>query len=285
VGSGTVNRREFVLAVLLVPTLTMCKAPAPSVSSASTAPVVNVNPATKEIILALVSTAENSDKNWKSSYAYIEDVGDGHGYTAGIVGWCSGTGDMLTLVERYTAIKPGNVLEKYIPRLRKVMVVPYGSRPGLSHALLGEAFISDWVTAAKEAPFQELQRAERERVYWNPAMAAAKDDGLSTLGQYIYYDISVNHGPGDSPESFGGIVARVKAHGHRPPDSGGDEVAYLSAIVAARDAVLRTWGVYQVDGRSSIALRFLTQKRLNLTVPLRWTVYGDSYSITTPPAP
>jgi chitosanase len=46
-----------------------------------------------------VASAENSTLNWRGAYRYSEDIGDGQGYTAGIIGFCSGTHDMLALVE------------------------------------------------------------------------------------------------------------------------------------------------------------------------------------------
>ncbi|NBE84114.1 chitosanase [Micromonospora rubida] len=67
------------------------------------------NPAKKDVAMQLVSAAENSSLNWRAQFSYIEDIGDGRGYTAGIIGFCSGTGDMLELVEAYTATKPGNM--------------------------------------------------------------------------------------------------------------------------------------------------------------------------------
>ncbi|MGW0582794.1 chitosanase, partial [Streptomyces sp. NPDC002920] len=48
------------------------------------------DPAKKEIAMKLVSSAENSSLDWKAQYKYIEDIGDGRGYTAGIIGFCSG---------------------------------------------------------------------------------------------------------------------------------------------------------------------------------------------------
>src|SRR5882757_5065800 len=78
------------------------------------------DPAKKEIAMKIVSSAENSSLDWKAQYKYIEDIGDGRGYTAGIIGFCSGTGDMLELVQHYRDLKPGNILAKYIPALQTV---------------------------------------------------------------------------------------------------------------------------------------------------------------------
>ena len=56
--------------------------------------------------MKLVSSAENSSLNWRAQYRYIQDIHDGRGYTAGIIGFCSGTGDMLEVVRAFTRAKP-----------------------------------------------------------------------------------------------------------------------------------------------------------------------------------
>ncbi len=133
------------------------------------------DPHKKDIAMQLVSSAENSSLDWRAQYAYIEDIGDGRGYTAGIIGFCSGTGDMLELVELYTSRVPGNVLAKYLPALRNVNGTD-------SHAGLDPAFAADWRTAARDAAFQRAQNDERDRVYFNPSVNQAKADGLHALG-------------------------------------------------------------------------------------------------------
>ena len=50
-------------------------------------------------VFALVSSAENSDTDYSLQYGYIEDIGDGRGYTAGIIGFTTGTGDLPDVVE------------------------------------------------------------------------------------------------------------------------------------------------------------------------------------------
>ncbi|WP_435822104.1 chitosanase [Actinacidiphila alni] len=234
------------------------------------------DPHKKEIAMELVSSAENSSLDWKAQYKYIEDIGDGRGYTAGIIGFCSGTGDMLELVQHYTDLKPGNVLATYLPALEDVN----GSD---SHAGLGSAFVSAWKTAAKDTVFQTAQNDERDRVYFNPSVNQAKTDGLGTLGQFIYYDAIVMHGPGSDPVSFGGIrkTAMKKA---KTPAQGGNETTYLNAFLDARKAAMKTEDAHDDTSRVDTEQRvFLTAGNLNLDPPLKWKTYGDSYQILTLP--
>ncbi|MEW9529585.1 chitosanase [Microbispora sp. NPDC049125] len=230
------------------------------------------DPEKKEIAMELVSSAENSSLDWKAQYKYIEDIDDGRGYTAGIIGFCSGTGDMLDLVELYTGREPGNVLAKYLPALRKVNGTD-------SHKGLGAGFMKDWRAAAADPAFRQAQDDERDRVYFNPAVKQAKADGLRALGQFVYYDAIVMHGPGTDPVSFGGIrkTAMKKA---KTPAQGGDEVTYLNAFLDARKAAMKTEEAHSDTSRVDTAQRiFLKKGNLDLDPPLSWKVYGDSYHI------
>ncbi|WUH95839.1 chitosanase [Streptomyces sp. NBC_00433] len=230
----------------------------------------------KEIAMELVSSAENSSLDWKAQYKYIEDIGDGRGYTAGIIGFCSGTGDMLELVQHYTDLKPGNVLAKYLPALEQVNGTD-------SHSGLGSAFVSAWKTAAKDTVFQQAQNDERDDVYFNPSVNQAKSDGLGTLGQFIYYDAIVMHGPGNDSVSFGGIrkTAMKKA---KTPAQGGNETTYLNAFLDARKAAMKTEDAHDDTSRVDTEQRpFLQAGNLNLDPPLHWKTYGDSYQILTLP--
>src|SRR4051812_22978256 len=161
---------------------------------------VGVNdPAKKEIAMRLVSCAENSSLDWKAQYAYIEYNVEGNekenrGYTAGIIGFTSKTHDMLELVEYYEKVAPGNSLSAFLPALQKADGT--ASKSGL-----GRKFEHAWKSAAKDRKFREAQDHERDRTYFNPAVEQAKADGLSALGQFIYYDAIVMHGPGDGRTS------------------------------------------------------------------------------------
>ncbi|MGW2638132.1 chitosanase [Streptomyces sp. NPDC001348] len=230
------------------------------------------DPAKKEIAMKLVSSAENSSLDWKAQYKYIEDIGDGRGYTAGIIGFCSGTGDMLDLVQLYTDRKPGNVLAKYLPALRRVN----GSD---SHAGLDPDFPKDWRKAAQDTAFQQAQNDERDRVYFNPAVKQGKADGLRALGQFTYYDAIVMHGDGDDPTSFRNIRKRA-LRSAKPPAQGGDETTYLNAFLDARVWAMKQEEAHSDTTRVDTEQRvFLRKGNLDLNPPLDWKVYGDSYHI------
>jgi chitosanase len=257
------------------------RAPAVAVTTPTTKPAINVpapsgtdltNPTKKDIAMQLVSSAENSSLNWKDQYVYLEDIGDGRGYTGGVIGFCSGTGDMLELIQHYTKLKPSNPLAKYLPALQKVD----GSD---SHDGLGSGFEAAWKSAAADPAFQQAQNDERDRVYFNPAVDQAKKDGLRALGQFIYYDALVMHGPGDDSESFGGIRAAAMKHA-KTPAQGGDEATYLNAFLDARVKVMQQEAAHDDISRVEDEQRvFLNNKNFDLNTPLSWKTYGDSYKI------
>ncbi len=226
----------------------------------------------KEIAMQLVSSAENSSLDWKAQYAYIEDIHDDRGYTGGIIGFTSGTGDMLEVVRRYTALAPANVLAKYIPALQKVNGTP-------SHSRLGPTFVKAWKAAASDPLFQQSQDWIRDTSYFNPTVKRAKSDGLRALGQFIYYDAIVMHGPGNDSGSFGGIRKQALKKATTPAQAG-EETIYLNAFLDVRKAAMRTEEAHADTSRVDTAqLKFLQEGNFDLNPPLSWEVYGDSYKI------
>ncbi len=225
--------------------------------------------------MELVSSAENSTLDWRREYGYIEDIGDGRGYTSGLIGFCSGTGDMLALVRSYVRAEPQDPLAGFLPALRAVD----GS---VSHRGLGRPFVAAWKRAARDPRFQRLQRRERDRVYFDPAVRRAKADGLGALGQFIYYDAIVMHGPGADASSFGGIRRRAIARAPTPA-AGGSEVRYLNAFLDVREAQMRSESEHEDTSRiDDEQRRFLGEGNLALRPPLVWHTYGDRYEIPAP---
>lgn len=244
--------------------------PPPATSSIITNDLTD--PRKKEIAMELVSSAENSSLDWRAQYSYIEDIGDGRGYTGGLIGFTSGTGDMLEVVRIYTQLNPDNPLSRYIPALQSVN----GTN---SHDGLDPGFTAAWKAAAKDPAFQTAQDRERDSVYFDPAIAQAKADGLHALGQFIYYDALVMHGPGDDRFSFGGIRTTALGHAHSPAQ-GGDEASYLNAYLDARLTAMRSESAHRETDRVDTEQRlFLKAGNLDLNPPLHWSTYGDNYTI------
>ncbi|WIM99607.1 chitosanase [Actinoplanes oblitus] len=226
------------------------------------------DPVKKDIAMQIVSAAENSSLNWRAQFAYIEDIDDGRGYTAGIIGFCSGTGDMLELVESYTATKPSNVLAKYLPALRRVNGTD-------SHSGLDPNFTRDWRKAATDPVFQAAQEAERDRVYFNPSVRDGKADGVRALGQFAYYDAAVMHGY----EGMRAIRNRALRKA-KPPAQGGDERTWLNAFLNERVAEMKKEEAHSDTSRVDTAQRvFLNKGNFDLNTPLDFKVYGDPFHI------
>lgn len=226
----------------------------------------------RRIFYSLVSSAENSSLDYDKQYAYIEDIGDGRGYTAGIIGFTSGTGDLLEVINKYVELKPeNNELEKYIPAL--------GSVNGTdSHEGLGNSFVSDWIDASQDQEMIIAQNSIVDEMYMNPAMESAKEDGLRMLGAFIYYDALVVHGPGDDSDSFGGIREVAKNNAATPAE-GGDETDYLLCFLDARSNIMLKEEAHSDLSRIDAQRKFISEGNFDLSLPLSWTMYGDDFKL------
>ncbi|WP_425835046.1 chitosanase [Streptomyces fractus] len=229
-------------------------------------------PRKKDLAQQIVASAENSTLNWRGQYGYIEDIDDGQGYTAGIIGFCTGTHDLLTLVERYTKAHPDNGLARYLPALREVDGTD-------SHKGLDPGFTAAWKQEATHQAFQDAQEQERDRGYFDPAVRLAKLDGLGTLGQFIYYDAMVLHGPGTGPHGFYGLREAALKEADTP-SQGGREKQYLDIFLDLRRKAMKAKNPDRDTTRIDTAQRqFLYDGNLSLKTPLTWKVYGETFHI------
>ena len=179
---------------------------------------------------------------------------------------------MLVVVRRFTRAHPHNPLARFLPALRKVNGTD-------SHEGLGRPFVRAWHRAEDLKGFRVAQNKERDRVYFDPSVGRAKADGLRTLGQFIYYDAMVVHGPGTDRLSFGGIRRRAMNLATTPAQ-GGSEVRYFNAFLDVRKRTMRTEEAHQNTSRVDTEQRvFLRHRNFELAPPLTWHVYGDRYRI------
>lgn len=129
------------------------------------------------------------------------------------------------------------------------------------------------------AAFRTAQDSERDSVYFDPAVRLAKLDGLGTLGQFIYYDAMVLHGPGTGADGFYGLRDRAMAEADTP-SQGGSEKSYLDIFLDIRRKTMKGDDVHLDTTRIDTAQRtFLYDGNLDLHTPLEWKVYGETFRV------
>ncbi|WP_158502472.1 chitosanase [Vitiosangium sp. GDMCC 1.1324] len=82
-------------------------------------------------------------------FGEIQNLHDGCGFTAGYIGFCTATGDLLQLVQSFTAQKKNNPLAQYIPQLEQLAREGSESTSGLS------GFTEAWKQAARDPVFPQ----------------------------------------------------------------------------------------------------------------------------------
>ncbi|KAJ3237350.1 hypothetical protein HDU81_009572 [Chytriomyces hyalinus] len=185
-------------------------------------------------IMSLVWVAENSEGNldgvvpWYKAYSYIQNIGDGRGFTTNIVGFCSGTGDLLVFLQNLQKISPCHPLTKYIPDVQLLfngdltglegfpqLVLAYGGGPN------GDGPIDP---AYVEATWTILTSAG-DGGYWGAAMDYSRKLYLSLpISKGQLYDIALNSGI----SGLDTVINRVGAPPPTPETSGQDaEVKWL----------------------------------------------------------
>ncbi|MFJ4867434.1 chitosanase [Streptomyces sp. NPDC088757] len=229
-------------------------------------------PAKKELAGKIVASAVHSTLDWRSTYGSVKDMGDGQGYTAGIVGFCTGTHDLLALVERYTEERPGNGLARYLPALRAVDGTD-------SHEGLDPGFTAAWRAEAGVEAFRRAQETERDRVYFDPAVRMAKLDGLGTLGQLVYYDAMVFHGPDTTDDGFYRLRERALAEADTPAEGGAEEHFLDVFLDLHREAIVKKRRDSDTSRVDTTLRKFLDAGALDLDTPLEWRVYGQTYRL------
>jgi hypothetical protein len=219
-----------------------------------------------DAILSLVSIAENGTTSWWNNYNYIEDIGDGRGYTINIVGFCTGTSDFLWFVQNLQKFSPNHPLVKYIPALQKVDgTASHAGLDGLPALIKSLGNDADYLRATWEAIIH---------FYWGTAMATADQYGLtSPISKGQLYDINLNAGSLS-------IAKKVKA---KSPALGGDEKVWLAELQDLWQQLITTGDKSLDSGQPDRALMWksiLSKGNVNLDRPITGLVcYGDKFQI------
>ena len=214
-----------------------------------------------DTVLSLVSVAENSDTKWYNQYNYIENINDGRGYTISIVGFCTGTGDFIQVLEALQKINPNHILVKWIPLVRTKKGGDVRGLDGLP-ADMAKVGVND-------KDFNMAAWIVIQKLYWGPAMDYCNSHGFtSALAKYITYDTILNFG---ELNPFSNI--RVSASLNEK--SAIAKFLEIKQRVIVNDPTLGDSKNNRVDMQKSLLQRSI----MDLQTPMTVSCYGDSFII------
>ena len=167
------------------------------------------NTTNADTILSLIALPENSTTQWWKNYNYASCLKDGRGWTVTIYGACSGTGDLLMVLESLQKINPNHPLVKFIPAMRKTKGDDIRGLENLGKVINGLGDDKEWQTAVWDIYV---------KLYWTFAADFSDKTGsaknrpgpvmTSPLTRGFMVDVALNHG--SNMESFSDILKRMK---------------------------------------------------------------------------
>lgn len=176
----------------------------------------------------IISVFENADTSLQ--YGYIENLDDGRGFTAGRAGFTTANGDLLEVVQIYTALKPTNTLSTYIPALQTIADNESGDTSGTIESL-GRT----WRLLVNDPLLRKAQDSVVDIEYYLPAVEYCKELSLHTpLALLCVYDAIIQHGDGEDPDGLQAIIDGAC----KSPDAGGYEVCWIESFNKSRKKIL-----------------------------------------------
>ncbi len=211
---------------------------------------------------------------------------DSRGYVAGIGDFSTAGGEVLEVVEAYTARVGANALSReFLPVLRGLAAEGSGGVDGLA------GFADAWRLASADPVFRRVQDDVLQSRYFEPARDIADELGITTpLGLAIIYDSLLQHGGTDEPDALPALIERTNAIvGGRPGTV--EEQEWLGAFLDLRVATVaapsdpghrEVWppGV----GRVEALVGLLADGRDTLAPPFEVNPYGTAH-VLVPPEP
>jgi len=233
----------------------------------------------------LISVFENSTTTLQ--YDYAENLGDGRGITLGRAGFCTGTGDVLLVVQKYLENPQGNKnlqagLSKYLSSLKKLASTESAAETGLS------GFTTAWKSAVADPAFRADQDAVVDEEYYNPALNYATALGAKyPLTRVALCEVAIMHGCGEDKDSLGALIERATKLSGGTPTTGVSETTWLKNFLNERKKDLQNpankdtaaeWR--EAVGRADAMLAIFNSGNLNLDKPIIINPFGSTFSIS-----
>jgi chitosanase len=245
----------------------------------------SLTPVQKRRAEQLTSIFENDTPELQ--YDYVEDIGDGRGYTAGRAGFCTGTADAVQVIRHYNSIRPGNSLQKYMDELEALEAAfleteePQGDTSGLDAV---GSYADDWRESAGDPAFRAAQDLVVDRLYFLPAMEHVSRLGLATaLSKAVFYDTIIQHGE-EGDASLTDLIERTnEALGVGSPVEVGEDV-WLRQFLDQRFEVLDGTDVWHESrGRVEQLRELLDDGNFDLQGPITTIPTVSGYTVYTLP--
>ncbi|KAH8554087.1 lysozyme-like domain-containing protein [Umbelopsis sp. PMI_123] len=158
----------------------------------------------------LTSTYENSDIYLH--FGYCDDLGDGRGYTSGIIGFCTATGDAIQVIQEYNNLVPQpNEFSRYYDTLVNLAKNGDDSTSSISQ------YCQIWEAVSRDPDngplFRQAQMLVADSVDYVPAMSLSNNLGLQyAVSRGQMYDALVQHGNGTDPDSILSLINRTAVY-------------------------------------------------------------------------
>jgi hypothetical protein len=231
-----------------------------------------------DTILSLIALPENSTTKWWEQYNYAERLHDGRGWTVTLYGACSGTGDLLMILEELKKINPNHKLVKYIAPMRKTVGDDVKGLENLGKDIESLGDDKQWQSAVWKIYV---------KLYWKFATDFADKKGTAAnrpgpkmtlpLTRGFMVDVALNHGP--DIESFQPILRKMR----NPKET--DELKWFLDFCEARRQLLKS-GFEDLDtsktgDRATLWSDLAKQKNFDLFRPIKcFNGYWGSQVIT-----
>ncbi|KAJ2817642.1 hypothetical protein IWW50_006100, partial [Coemansia erecta] len=235
----------------------------------------------KDIALRLTNIYENGDTDFH--YDYCENIKDGRGFTSGIAGFCTGTGDAWEFIQEYHKLTGGN--DDFSP-MDKVLAKYAESGSDSTSGL--ENYCKVWEKLGKtDLKFQQAQDMVRDKMYFNPSQKLADELGLKfdvTRGEL--YDTGIQHGMGgadglealikDTSDSFtsdatGDSGSTLKVNGYNV-----DEIVWLRKFIDVVNDDLKNPKDKENQGGDAWADDMYRTESYTHMIDARTYMYGNS---------
>jgi chitosanase len=218
-----------------------------------------------DTIMSIVSIAENSTTRWWDNYGYCENIGDGRGMTVSLVGFCSGTGDLLWVFQQLQQINNQHPLLRY---LRVLQMVNGTNSTQHLHTLE-----QDLLKYQNDADWRKAVWRGILHFYWRPAMQFATGHSLHLpITKGFLFDLALHHGA-DAINRMADMV-RTCAGGEA------DEQRWLMEMIAVRKNIIQQSQDLGPTDRCDMWYSILRANNLYLQRPLRnLCCYGDTFQI------